>query len=66
MDGCRNLWSRDAMAKKKRMTPAEQSARFREAAKEAGLDEGAEKFDAAFSKITSKKTVKAGGRRQPG
>jgi hypothetical protein len=43
-----------ATKKKLRDTSEKQSARFREAAKEAGLDESRDEFDKAFKKVTSK------------
>lgn len=43
--------------KPKRLTPAEQSARFKEVAKAAGADESPDAMDKAFRKLDSRKSV---------
>jgi hypothetical protein len=40
-------------AKTPSMTPAEQSARFKETARKLGADERPEEFDEAFKRVTS-------------
>jgi hypothetical protein len=47
-----------ASKKSKRLTPAEQHARFVEAAKKAEADESGKTFERAFKKIVPAKVVK--------
>jgi hypothetical protein len=42
---------------KPNLTDKEQSERFKQTARELGVDEGGEAFDRAFKKITSSKSV---------
>ena len=47
---------------KPKLTDKEQSERFKEAARELGVDESGKKFESAFSKIVKSKPAFAGKR----